>query len=271
MPRENATQPAWAPDGLSLLFRANRPPFSDTDIWEMDPEGGDQRLVAHLPGEQLYPSYSPDKSRIAYTSPVGGDRGIFTAAADGSDVRTVFNAPGVDDSAPNWSPDGRRIAFESAIDGDGEIYVIDADGDNLRQLTHNTIHDEGPSWSPDGQRIVFTSGPGNLEGDIWVMNADGSGRTRITDSPGRDESPDWQPVPHAGDYSGLRRRRPRGSGRLQRQGRRRAPELRQGAGRRRRVVGRSGGGGSRPAIPGVRLRDLGRRLRRAARGVRAPR
>jgi TolB protein len=201
VPRENATQPAWAPDGLSLLFRANRPPFSDTDIWEMDPEGGDQRLVAHLPGEQLYPSYSPDKSRIAYTTPVGGDRGIFTAAADGSDVRTVFNAPGVDDSAPNWSPDGRRIAFESAIDGDGEIYVIDADGDNLRQLTHNEIHDEGPSWSPDGRRIVFTSGPGNLEGDIWVMNADGSGRMQITDSPGRDESPDWQPVRHAGDYT----------------------------------------------------------------------
>jgi TolB protein len=201
VPRQNATQPAWAPDGLSLLFRANRPPFSDTDIWEMDTEGGGQHLVAHLPGEQLYPSYSPTKNRIAFTSPVSADRGIFTAAPDGSDVRTVFDAPGVDDSAPNWSPDGRRLAFESPIDGDGEIYVIDADGGNLRQLTHNEIHDEGPSWSPDGRRIVFTSGSGNLDGDIWVMNADGSERMRITDTPGRDESPDWQPVPHTGDYA----------------------------------------------------------------------
>lgn len=201
MPRQNATQPAWAPDGLSLLFRANRPPFADTDIWEMDPDGGSQRLVAHLPGEQLYPSYSPDKGRIAFTSPVGGDRAILTAAPHGSDVRVVFDAPGVDDSAPNWSPDGRSIAFESAVDGDGEIYVIDADGSDLRQITHNEIHDEGPSWSPDGRRIVFTSGPGDLEGDIWVMNADGSGRTQVTHSPGRDESPDWQPVPHAGEYA----------------------------------------------------------------------
>jgi Tol biopolymer transport system component len=200
VPRENATQPAWAPDGLSLLFRANRPPFPDTDIWEMDTDGRGQRLVAHLPGEQLYPSYAPDKSRIAFTSPLAGDRAILTAAADGSDVRVVFDTPGVDDSAPNWSPDGRSIAFESARDGDGEIYVIDGDGSDLRQLTHNAIHDEGPSWSPDGQRIVFTSGPGNLEGDIWVMKADGSGRTQVTDSPGRDESPDWQPVPHAGEY-----------------------------------------------------------------------
>jgi Tol biopolymer transport system component len=200
VPRQNATQPAWAPDGATLLFRANRPPFADTDIWEMDPDGGSRRLVAHLPGEQLYPSYSPDKSRIAFTSPVAGDRAILTAAPDGSDVRVVFDTPGVDDSAPNWSPDGRSIAFESAVDGDGEIYVIDADGSDLRQLTDNAVHDEGPSWSPDGQRIVFTSGPGNLEGDIWVMNADGSGRTQVTHTPGRDESPDWQPIPHAGEY-----------------------------------------------------------------------
>jgi TolB protein len=166
----------------------------------MDPDGSDQRLLAHIPGEQLYPSYAPDKGRIAFTSPISGDRGIFTAATDGSALRVVFDVLGVDDSAPNWSPDGRRIAFESAMDGDGEIYVIDADGTNLRQLTDNELHDEGPSWSPDGQRIVFTSGPTNLDGDIWVMNADGSGRTRITDSPGRDESPDWQPVPLAGEY-----------------------------------------------------------------------
>jgi TolB protein len=200
VPRQNATQPSWAPDGGTILFRANRPPFSDTDVWEMDPDVNDQRLVAHIPGEQLYPSYAPDKSRIAFTAPLSGDRAIFTAAPDGSDVRVVFDVLGVDDSAPNWSPDGRRIAFESAMDGDGELYVIDADGTDLRQLTHNEVHDEGPSWSPDGQRIVFTSGPTNLDGDIWVMDADGSDRTRITDSPGRDESPDWQPVPLAGDY-----------------------------------------------------------------------
>ena len=91
----------------------------------------DQRLVAHIPSEQLYPSYSPDKSRIASPRPSAGDRAIFTAAPDGTDVRVVFDTLGVDDSAPNWSPDGRSIAFESALDGDGEIYVIGADGGGL--------------------------------------------------------------------------------------------------------------------------------------------
>jgi hypothetical protein len=167
----------------------------------MDTDGSNQRLVVHLPGDQLYPSYSPDMSKIGFTTPVGpGDRAIFTIDADGSNLTTVFDVPGAYDSAPAWSPDGRQIAFESNQDGDMEVYVMNADGTNGRQLTDNTIHDEGPAWSPDGKRMAFTSGPDDLNGDIWVMNADGSDKLRLMDVPGRDESPDWQPIPHSGDY-----------------------------------------------------------------------
>jgi dipeptidyl aminopeptidase/acylaminoacyl peptidase len=201
-PTQNSTQPAWAPDGESLLFRATRPPYADSDIWRMNADGSNQALVVHIPGEQLYPSYSPDMSKIAYTTPLTpDDRAIFTIDASGASPPTkVFDVPGAYDSAPNWSPDGRQLAFESNNDGDMEIYTMNADGTDLRQLTNNVVHDEGPAWSPDGKRIVFTSGPNNLNGDIYVMNADGSARMRLMDVPGRDESPDWQPIPHAGDY-----------------------------------------------------------------------
>jgi Tol biopolymer transport system component len=197
VPAQNVTQPAWSPDGRGLLFRASLPPFPDSDIWWMDTTGSGRHLVAHIAGEQLYPSYSPDMSTIAFTTPLTStDRAIFTMAADGSRLSTVFDVSGAYDSAPAWSPDGEQIAFESDQDGDMEIYVMNVDGSDVRQMTDNTIHDEGPVWSPDGKRITFTSGPGDLDGDIWVMDSDGSGRTQLTDSPGRDESPDWQPIPH---------------------------------------------------------------------------
>jgi Tol biopolymer transport system component len=199
VPTQNATQPAWTPDGEGLLFRATLPPFPDSDTWWMDPNGNGRHLVAHVAGEQLYPSYSPDMSKIVFTTSLTPtDRAIFTMAADGSQPRKVFDVFGAYDSAPAWSPDGGQIAFESDHDGDMEIYVMNTDGSDVRRLTDNAIHDEGPVWSPDGKRITFTSGPEDLEGDIWVMDADGSDRTQLTDSPGRDESPDWQPVPHLG-------------------------------------------------------------------------
>src|SRR5215211_848524 len=166
VPAQNATQPAWSPDGQGLLFRASLPPFSDSDIWWMDTNGNGRHLVAHIAGEQLYPSYSPDMSTIAFTTALTStDRAIVTMAADGSRLSTVFDVPGAYDSAPAWSPDGEQIAFESDQDGDMEIYVMNVDGSDVRQMTDNTIHDEGPVWSPDGKRITFTSGPGDLDGD----------------------------------------------------------------------------------------------------------
>ncbi len=132
-----------------MPFRATLPPFADSDIWMMDTEGNGRHLVAHVPGDQLYPSYSPDMSRIAFTTPVGpNDRAIYTMAADGSNLSKVFDVVGAYDSAPNWSPDGSQIAFESNQDGDMEVYVMQADGSDLRQLTQNTLHDEGPVGRP---------------------------------------------------------------------------------------------------------------------------
>jgi Tol biopolymer transport system component len=201
VPSQNATQPSWTPDGQGLLFRATLPPFGDSDIWQMGTSGEGRHLVTHLPGEQLYPSYSPDMTKIAFTTQfTATDRAIFTVDPDGSELTKVFDVGGAYDSAPAWSPDGGRIAFESDHDGDMEIYVMNADGTDVRRLTDNGIHDEGPIWSPDGERITFTSGPEDLNGDIWVMDADGSDRMQLTDIPGRDESPDWQPIPYTGDY-----------------------------------------------------------------------
>lgn len=201
VPTQNATQPAWTPDGRGLLFRATLPPFPDSDVWSMDSDGNSRHLVFHVPGEQLYPSYSPYMRRIAFTTPVTPtDRAIFTMAADGSDLIRTFDVVGAYDSAPNWSPDGSQIAFESDQDGDMEVFVMNADGTDIRQLTQNTRHDEGPVWAPDGRRITYTSGVDDLNGDIWVMDADGTDQMQLTATPGRDESPDWQPVPHSGDY-----------------------------------------------------------------------
>ena len=71
-----------------------------------------------------------NSSRIAFASdrddPTGGKLEIYSANADGSDVRRLTTSPG-DDSDPSWSSTG-RIAFTSTRDGNSEIYSMNADG-----------------------------------------------------------------------------------------------------------------------------------------------
>jgi TolB protein len=202
------TQPAWSPDGRALIFRSSRlhPDVREGDILRIDvdptsPTYKQISVVLARPGDERYPTYSPDGTRIAFRGDTDGldltgDEELFIANADGSDVQQLTHNDAID-SAPAWSPDGTRLAFESTRDGaDSEIYVLDLASGLVTQLTDNTVHDEGPAWSPDGRFIAFMrSETRTANGDIWVMNADGSDQHALTNTPIMEESPDWQPLP----------------------------------------------------------------------------
>ena len=89
----------------------------------MRPDGSGVTALTNNEVRDEEPEWSPDGSRLAFTSArvqpppnfnccgVGpGD--IYSMAADGTDVRTLVTDGGLD-AAPAWSPDGTKIAFAS--------------------------------------------------------------------------------------------------------------------------------------------------------------
>lgn len=71
------------------------------------------------------PAWSPDGSRIAFTSDLTGNNEISIMNADGSGQRNLTNHS-ADDSAPAWSPDGGKIIFRSNRGGQTDFYVMNA-------------------------------------------------------------------------------------------------------------------------------------------------
>src|SRR5436309_353083 len=129
-----------------IAFASDR--LAQFDIYVMNANGtGIQRLTDDLAFD-FWPSWSPDGSRIAFTSDRDSQTGsvnleIYVMNADGSGVvrLTTLGAPS---ELPAWSPDGSRIAFDS----DAEIYVMRADGTGLARVTGTDAANYIPRWRP---------------------------------------------------------------------------------------------------------------------------
>jgi Tol biopolymer transport system component len=124
--------------------------------------------------------------RIAFTRNIGGKDQIFTANADGTDVRQITNYPG-GAAFPSWSPDGTQLAIDGGPDPAG-VYIINVDGSNPRRIADPGF---APRWSPDGQKVAYFRGPATTgaRATVEVVNVDGTGESVL----GTGTSPAWTP------------------------------------------------------------------------------
>lgn len=214
---ENA-EAYFSSDGKQLIFQSTREGHDCDQIYTMNIDGSNAKLVSTGDGRTTCSYFFPGQKRILYSSTHLGDKkcppkpdysrgyvwaiyptyDIFTAKPDGSDLKQLTNTPGYD-AESTITLDGKKIVFTSMRDGDLDIYTMDADGKNVRRLTKELGYDGGPFWSYDGKQIVYRAyhpeteeqkadylgllkqnliRPTTLE--IWVMNADGSNKRQVT-------------------------------------------------------------------------------------------
>ena len=177
-----------------IAFSSNRYVHDEYEIHVITPNGAEFARITintYTNFDDRDPAWSPDASKIAFSSNRDGNPEIYVINADGSNMVRLTNNPFVDDM-PAWSPDGNKVAFGSNRDGNTEIYVMNADGTGLTNLTNNPAYDVKPAWSPDGSKVAFRSDRDGIS-EIYVMNADGTNITRLTNNPTDDDTPAWSP------------------------------------------------------------------------------
>jgi Tol biopolymer transport system component len=155
--------PRFSPDGSHFVADYLENNVRTIRIFSAD---GSTQTTLHTTGSPSLPDWSPDGSRILFTS----NDTIYTMKTDGSDLGFVFCHRGRPQHA-RWSPDGSKIAFSAMIESSIDIWVIDADGTNLRQVTTHLQDDLEPEWDSMNKRIYFRSNRTSVHGDILSIDA----------------------------------------------------------------------------------------------------
>src|SRR4029453_5945596 len=98
---------------------------TDQEIYGMNADGSDQVNLTNYENEDSYPNWSPDGTKIAFTSFRGqfGDPEIVVMNADGSNPVNIPNDL-AEDFDPAWSPDGSRIVFSRSTGAHFHVYVM---------------------------------------------------------------------------------------------------------------------------------------------------
>lgn len=164
----------WAPDGKRLIFQSTREPYKCDQIFLMNADGSDQRLVSTGKGRTTCAYFLKNNKHIVYAStheagpdcPPPPDRSkgylwgvfagydIYLAEDSGKIVKKLTDAPGYDAEATvNWKTD--RIIYTSMASGDLDMWTMKPDGSGKRRLTTIPGYDGGAFFSRDGKRIIW--------------------------------------------------------------------------------------------------------------------
>ncbi|MBI1357575.1 MAG: hypothetical protein GC160_24810 [Acidobacteria bacterium] len=208
----------WSPDGQKLVFQSTRDELECDQIFVMNADGSDVRMVSTGKGVTTCGYFTADGREILYASthasgdacPARPDRSkgyvwavypsydIYKTDLEGKSLERLTTAPGYDAEATVNFETG-RVIYTSKASGDLELWSMEPDGSDKKQITTAIGYDGGAFFSPDGSKLVMRANhptgadrrryldllaedlTAPMKMEIFVGDADGSNLRQITD------------------------------------------------------------------------------------------
>ena len=220
-----------APDGSSQAVYDHGLGEGTGQLEVIDLSTGAAHMIFDV-GQPQGPDWSPDGSRIVFSTDSGALFTIPSGGGTASPVRDEGDGRFLRGYEASWSPDGDALV---AIDDVGEVFVVEVDGTSpARRLTSigragwtdwgpdgivvsTMVHGEwalyeldpgnevppqllldrpgdetAPEFSPDGGFLAFVGNDGDQQ-DLFVMDVESGGVDQLTDDAAQELSPAWIP------------------------------------------------------------------------------
>lgn len=173
------------------------------DLWVMPKTGGEAIKLSSPAGQEIFPKFSNDGKKIAFTGNYDGNLDVYVIPVTGGQPTrlTYHDFP---DRVANWTADGKRVLFasgrESGKERFSQFYTIDAEGGPAEKLP--LAYAEYGSYSPDGKQmaVVFRTQVGRnwkryrggTTGNIYIYDfAKKESQNISAGSDAGDEFPMW--------------------------------------------------------------------------------
>jgi serine/threonine-protein kinase len=180
------SNPRLSPDGRQLALSIED--ADRQDVWVFDLERDTEHRVT-FEGVNESPMWTPDGSRLTFTSGQDGPRNLFWKPADGSGVAERLTESNLRQWPSDWSPDGKTLSFMETDPSDyWSLALLRLEGEpRTEPLTRTRGRHNKPRFSPDGRWIAYASND-----EVYIQPFPGPGGPRQISTNGGVE-PIWAP------------------------------------------------------------------------------
>src|SRR5215831_15893115 len=185
-------QPAVSGDRIAFVYAG--------DIWLVPKGGGVATRLSSPLGEESFPRFSPDGTKIAYSANYDGNTDVYVVPAAGGEPIRLTHHP-MADRVIGWHPDGKRVLFASSRESGrqryNQFYLVSADGGMPEKLP--VPYGEFGTFSPDAARFVYMPMAqdfrnwkryrGGWAPDLWLFDLTTNASRNLTANPANDAQP----------------------------------------------------------------------------------
>jgi len=187
-------QPAVSADKIAFIYAG--------DIWLVPKTGGVATRLSSPLGEESFPRFSPDGTKLAYSADYDGNMDVYVVPTAGGEPVRLTHHP-MPDRVVGWHPDGKRVLFASGRESGrqryNQFYLVGLDGGLPEKLP--VPYGEFGAYSPDASRFVYMPMSqdfrnwkryrGGWAPDLWLFDLKTFAARNITNNPANDAQPMW--------------------------------------------------------------------------------